>query len=107
MCRGYAEGGVFAYLASVRARADARYASPVLSGRGWSVQIHSGGLSEQSPAAPERERCPGIFMVDVFDVGRFLECFGVGYGFDYLGGDIVEAVLPVLRSLLGLRKMTI
>ena len=72
MCREYTDGGVFAYLVSVRARADARYASTILSGRGRSVRLRNGELPEQSPGAPGGERCPGIFMVDVivdvFDV---------------------------------------
>ena len=63
---------MFAYLVSVRARADARYASTILSGRGRSVRLRNGGLSEQLPVAPGGERCPSIFMVDVivdvFDV---------------------------------------
>ena len=69
--------GVFAYLVNVRAQADVRCASPVSSGRGQSVRMRNSGLSE---AAPGRERCPGISMVDVFDVDRLLLHFGVGYG---------------------------
>ena len=88
--------GVFAYLVSVRAQADVRYASPVSSGRGRSVRVRDGGLSEQLPAAPGRERCPGISMVDVFDVDRFLLHFGVGYGLTQ-GGGLGEAVPPVFE----------
>ena len=69
--------GVFAYLVNVRAQADVRYTSPVSSGRGRSMRIRNGGLSE---AAPGRERCPSISMVDVFDIDHFILHFGVGYG---------------------------
>ena len=86
--------GVFAYLVSVRAQADVRYASPVSSGRGRSVQVRDGGLLEQLTAAPGRERCPGISMVDVFDVDRFLLRFGVGYILTRGGGRLGGAILP-------------
>ena len=36
------------------------------------MRLRNGRLSEQLPATPGRERCPGISMVDVFDVDRFL-----------------------------------
>ena len=67
---------MFAYLVSGRAPANVQYASPVLSKRGRSVQIRNDGLSEQLPAMPAGERCPGISMVDFFDVDRFLLLFG-------------------------------
>ena len=68
------EGGG-AYLASVRARADARCASTVLSGRGRSGRLRKGGLSDQLPAALGGEG--GRAIVDAFDVDGFLAGQGV------------------------------
>ena len=67
------------------------------------MRLRNVGGSEHLPAAPGRERCPGIFMVDVFDVPRIL--VDVGYGLP--GGGLGESILPVLRPLLGLRTRTI
>ena len=90
---------VFAYLVSVLAQADVGCASPVSSRRGRNVQVvRNDGPSEQLPAAPERGRCLGVSMVDVFDVDvdRFLLHFSVGYGLT--GGEgLGEAILTVFE----------